>query len=62
MKEHKRVLSLDKYEHGIIVNALNDMRTKQIAEHRPTEPVDELLEKALNAPQRKFGVRVAEER
>ncbi len=62
MKECKIVLSLDKCEHGIVVNALNDMRTKQIAVHRPSELVDELLEKALNAPQRKFGKRATEGR
>ena len=25
-KEEKRVLELDKYEHGVVINALNEMR------------------------------------
>lgn len=25
-KEEKRILALDQYEHGVVINALNDMR------------------------------------
>ena len=47
MKEGISLLSVDKYELGIIINALNEMRNKQIQEDRPTEPVDELLIKTV---------------
>jgi len=50
MKEEKRVLTLDAYEHGVVVNALNKLRTGLIREERPTDPVDELLLKTIDAP------------
>jgi len=53
MKEEKRVLTLDTYEHGIVVNALNKLRTGLIKEERPTDPVDELLLKTIDAPTKK---------
>lgn len=49
-KEEKRVLELDKYEHGVVINALNDMRNDLIGEERPTDIVDEVLLKAIDAP------------
>ena len=52
-KEEKRVLELDKYEHGVVINALNDMRNDMIGEERPTDIVDEVLLKAIDAPHQK---------
>ena len=46
-KEEKRVLTLDKYEHGVVINALNEMRNDLIGEKRPTDIVDEVLLKAV---------------
>ena len=34
-KEEKRVLTLDKYEHGVVVNALNEMRNDLLEEPLP---------------------------
>lgn len=59
-KEEKRVLTLDQYQHGVVVNALNDKRNDLIKENRPTDIVDEVLLKALDAPTKK--VRVKNER
>lgn len=53
MGEEKRVLEIDKYEYGILINALNQLRKKQIKEERPTDPVDELLIKVIETPQKK---------
>lgn len=53
MKEDKRILSLDHYEHGIVINALNTLRNGLIGERRPTDAVDDLLLKAIDAPYRK---------
>lgn len=53
MKEDVKVLVLDKYEIGILINALNEFRNKLIAEQRETEPVDEVLLKAIDAPSKK---------
>ena len=52
-KEEKRVLTLDKYEHGVVVNALNEMRNDLLEEQRATDMVDEVLLKAIDAPTKK---------
>lgn len=49
----KRVLTLDQYQHGVVINALNDMRNDLIEEKRPTDIVDEVLIKAIDAPSKK---------
>lgn len=48
-----RVLELDKYEYGIVVNALNEFRNKVLSEERETEAIEELLLKILDTPQKK---------
>lgn len=53
MKDEVKVLTLNKYEIGILINALNEFRNKLIAEQRETEPVDEVLLKAIDAPSKK---------
>ena len=53
-KEEKRVLTLDKYEHGVVVNALNEMRNDLLEERRSTDIVDEVLLKAIDAPTKKM--------
>ena len=53
MKETYRILKLDKYEHGITINALNTLRTLLIEEKRETDSVDNLLLKVIDAPTRK---------
>ena len=45
MKEERYHIALDKYDRNIVINALNTLRTRQIQEERPTEPVDELIDK-----------------
>lgn len=52
-KDEERVLTLDKYEHGVVINALNEMRNDLIQEKRPTDIVDEVLLKTIDAPTRK---------
>ncbi|RJV99210.1 hypothetical protein DWW15_10610 [Subdoligranulum sp. AF14-43] len=56
-KEEKRVLTLDKYEHGVVVNALNEMRNDLLEEQRSTDIVDEVLLKAIDAPTKKVKSR-----
>ena len=53
MKEERYHIALDKYDKNIVINALNNLRNRQIQEERPTEPVDELIDKVANAPTRK---------
>ena len=40
-------LLVDGYELKIIINALNELRTKQLNESRPTDAIDELLLKMI---------------
>lgn len=54
-QEDKRVLTVDQYEYGILIHALNDMRTGLIQEERTTDAVDDLLMKAIDAPRKKRG-------
>ena len=44
-----KTLSIDNYEQGILIHALNDMRNELISEERPTDAVDDLLLKAMDA-------------
>ncbi len=52
-KVERRVLSLDEEEHGIVVNALNEMRIHQMQEQQETDVVDDLLLKTIDAPTKK---------
>ena len=53
MKDIYKILELDKYEIGIIINALNEFRNKLIREQHETYYVDEVLLKVLDAPEKK---------
>lgn len=52
-KEERRILELDRYEHGVVINALNEMRNDLMEEDRPTDIVDEVLLKTIDAPTKK---------
>lgn len=53
MRETIKILELNKYEIGIIINALNDLRNRLLSSKEDTEPVDEVLLKAIDAPEKK---------
>ena len=52
-KEEKRILALDQYEHGVVINTLNKIRNDLLEEQRPTDIVDEVLLKTIDAPVKK---------
>ena len=56
-KTEKRVLTLDRYKHGVVVNALNEMRNDLLEEERPTDIVDEVLLKVIDATAKKVRKR-----
>ncbi|MEY8285048.1 hypothetical protein AALA13_14680 [Lachnospiraceae bacterium 50-23] len=56
MKEERYYIVVDKYDKNIVLNALNTLRTQQIQEERPTEPVDELIRRVAYAPTKKVKV------
>ncbi len=53
MSEEKKVLSLNSSEQQLMVRSLNDLRNRQIQNNGPTEDVEELLLKVIDAPLRK---------
>ena len=53
MADDKIVVTLDSFEQRLLVGALTDFRNELIREERPTEDVDVLLLKVIDAaPQR----------
>lgn len=52
-RTEKRELTLDRYEHGVVINALNEMRNDLLEEERPTDILDEVLLKVIDAPTKK---------
>ena len=53
MAEEKRVISIDDFEHRLMVKCLNDFRNDLIQGDKPTEDIDELLLKVIKAPTKK---------
>lgn len=60
MRNQKYYIAVDEYERRIIINSLNNLRNKLITEGRYTDAVDDVLVKVVNAPIKKFKVRIAE--
>lgn len=48
--EEKRVIEVDDYQHGLIINSLNDKRNELVELGRDTEFVDEKLIEVMDAP------------
>lgn len=56
MAEKKRVVELSPFEHRLLVNGLADFRNNLIRREKPTEDVNDLLIKVIDAPRKKhFG-------
>ena len=54
--QKKYHICLDDYERRIVVNCLNEMRTKLLSEGRYSDPVDDILLKVIDAPAKKLKV------
>ena len=54
--QKKYHIYLDDYENRMLVNCLNEMRTKLLSEVRYSDPVDEILLKVIDAPTKKLKV------
>ena len=50
MRSDKRVIALDDFQHNLLVNSMNEFRNELLAEDKPTEDVDRLLLKIIDAP------------
>ncbi len=53
MAEEKRVVTITDYEQRLLVRGMNDFRNDLIQEGKPTEDVDEVLLKVIDAPAKK---------
>lgn len=55
MAEGKRVLTLDDFEQRLMVRGLTDFRNDTLRHGKPTEDVDALILKVIDAPIKKGG-------
>ena len=56
MRDEKSYIALDDFERRVVVNCLNEMRNKLIADSKYTDAVDEVLLKIIDAEKKKFKV------
>lgn len=59
MRNQKYYIAIDESERRIILNALNALRNKLLAQDRYTDAVDDVLIKVVNAPIKKFKIKMA---
>lgn len=52
-RQEKVVLTLDPYEHGIMIRALNELRNDLLEDKRDPGPVEDVLLKTIEAPSKK---------
>lgn len=57
MRKQKYYLAIDDYERSVIIDSLNNLRNKLIADGRYTDAVDELIIKFAHAPIRNLKLR-----
>ena len=60
MRKKKYYLAIDDYEYRVIIDSLNSLRNKLIADGRYTDAVDELIIKIAHAPIKKFKIKMTE--
>ena len=53
MSDEKKVITVDDFDYRLMVNGLNNFRNDLIKEDKPTEDVDELILKVIDAPTKK---------
>ena len=56
MKEKKYYIILDDFERRVVVNCMNEMRNKLIADGKYTDVLDEVLLKVIHSKQKKIKV------
>lgn len=53
MKEEQKTISLDAYEEGAVIEALNKIRTEQLESQKSADFVSDLMLKIIQAPTKK---------
>ena len=56
MKEKKYYIALDDFERQVVVNCMNEMRNKLIADGKHTDALDEVLLKVIYSKQKKLKI------
>ena len=56
MKENKYYIALDDFERRVVVNCMNEMRNKLIAEGKYTDALDEVILKVIHSRQKRLKV------
>ena len=59
--DEKVVVTLDDFEQRLMVNGLTDFRNDLLREDKPTEDINELILKVIDAPTRKEKKKVDRE-
>lgn len=57
MKEEQKVIELDSYEEGAIIEGLNRIRTQQLSSNGTADFVSDLMLRIMKTPQKKVRVR-----
>ena len=60
--DEKRVIEVDEYQHGLIINSLNDKRNELVEQGKDTEFVDDTLIEVMDAPMKREMKRHRDER
>lgn len=50
MRKEKRVITVDDFEHNLMINGINEFRNMLIEKDMPIEDIDNLLRKLIDAP------------
>ena len=50
MRKEKRVITVDDFEHNLMINGINEFRNMLLEKDMPIEDVDNLLRKLIDAP------------
>lgn len=53
MAEEKKVLALDEFEQRLMVSGLMDFRNDLLKDDKPTEDINDLILKVIDAPTKK---------
>ena len=53
MADEKKVISLDDFEQRLMVSGLMDFRNDLLKEEKPTEDINDLILKVIDAPTKK---------
>lgn len=61
MSDDKKILLLDSDEQQLMVRSLNDLRNAQLQKNGPTEDVEDLMLKVIDAPSKRERRRLSRE-